>query len=101
MQLKTLFSTVLTADITADSQVAVLKVERQREGDREQIFFAISTGLGFKTWQLGLDQRGETVQSGPTSVLEVEEAHNGEVVTLMQFIEMGGESYLTTGAGLD
>lgn len=34
-------------------------------------------------------------------VLEVPLAHNGEIITLMQFVRLEGEGYLTTGASLD
>lgn len=89
------------AEINNNSLVAVYKVEKQKASDQVQIYAAVSHGFGFKVWHLQLDQRGETVQTGPTEVLDVPIAHNSEIITLMQFARIQGEGYLTTGAGLD
>ena len=39
--------------------------------------------------------------TGSTKVLEVDDAHNTQPIILMQFVTVGGETYLVTGAGLD
>lgn len=83
--------------ITERSCVAVKRVSGSSE-----VYIAISDDKGaFTVWQMSLDAKEETVKTGPTPVLTVESAHNDLIVELMQFVEIRGESYLTTGAGLD
>ena len=88
--------------ITEHSKVAVKKVEAIGS-QKEQIYFAVSNDGrgGFKVWHLQMDDRGENISSGPVVVLEVEQAHNGEMITLMNFVTINRENYLTTGANLD
>ena len=88
--------------ITEHSKVAVKKIEAMG-AQKEQIYCAVSNDGrgGFKVWHLTMDDRGENISNGPVVVLEVDQAHNGEMITLMSFVTISGETYLATGANLD
>ena len=88
--------------ISLHSKVAVKQIEKITNTRKEQIYISISNEQGgFTVWHMNLDNRGDNVESGPTVVLEVERAHNGEVINIMNFITINGEAYLTTGAKFD
>ena len=107
-QTKVLLAREFPAHICEQSRVAVHCIDAIGANQNEQIYMAISSGSGgFTVWHMTMDQKSQmqilqkSVQTGPTEVLHVDSAHNGEQINLMHFVRIGDESYLATSASLD
>ena len=101
-QTKVLLKKEFPAGESPISEHSCIAIKKSTNTKNEEVYFAISNDKGgFMVWHMTLDAKGETVQSGPTPILQVEIAHNNCLVSLMQFVQIKGEIYLATGAGLD